>query len=99
VGTSYTSEETVDGHVIRSLSGTRETSKSPCVTLNILAKRIDDSLIAEGWRGDKTCHTVIFIGMSVTIARPDITTTQPERGDPPCYSYNGVAGGADSGIG
>jgi hypothetical protein len=48
-------------------------------TLNVIAKRNDDSLHAKNRRGDWHCLMTINIGAAVTTAKPDITAGLPER--------------------
>jgi hypothetical protein len=50
----------------------------PRFIMNVLARRTNGSLIAEGWIQDKPCRVTIDIGASVTIVRPDVAG-QPER--------------------
>jgi hypothetical protein len=42
-------------------------------------RKDDDSIITEGWIGDKLCIMTIDAGASVMIARPHITTGFSER--------------------
>jgi hypothetical protein len=52
---------------------------SPRLTVNVLAKWTEDSLIADGWIQERPCRVTIDTGASVTIARPDIVAGLPER--------------------
>jgi predicted aspartyl protease len=49
------------------------------LTVNVLAKWTEDSLIADGWIHERPCRVIIDTGASVTIARPDIVAGLPER--------------------
>jgi hypothetical protein len=51
---------------------------SHCVS----TKRSNDSLNAEGWKGDKSCLVTTDTRECMTITRPDITTGLPKRADP-----------------
>jgi hypothetical protein len=75
-----TSEETVSRRVTAgvTLRTTASSPSTPHFTLNVLAERGGDTLIAEGWVRDKLCLVTIDTRVSVTIARLDIIAGQPE---------------------
>jgi hypothetical protein len=61
---------------------------TPNPMFNIIAKRGDNSLnslITLGWIGDRSCLVTNETGVSVTIARPDVATGEPERKPPSHY--------------
>jgi hypothetical protein len=72
--------------------GTPVSPISPHTTFNIITKRCDNSLCAQGWIGDKTCFATINTGASVNIARPDVATWCLKRNPSLRYMLETVSG-------
>jgi hypothetical protein len=63
----------------RTRSGPPESSTTlPRLTLKVLAKWTEGSLIADGWIQEKPCREIIDTRDSVTIAKPDTVAGLPE---------------------
>jgi hypothetical protein len=59
---------------------------TPALPFNI-TMRIDNSLLPQGWTGDKPCLITTDTGASMTIARPDVAKEWPKRTPSSCYMW------------